>query len=91
MRHIQDYMFGMTAQAKAELVADLSNPVMFEALQWVRTGGYYFCANLGETCTCPGQVRRACLRSSRRRATSRERRILRRVWMPQMDLRPKRV
>jgi len=54
---LDDVIFSMTPEAKLELYKELDDPVMKEAFNWVRTGGWWHCAMYGEQCTCHGSVR----------------------------------
>lgn len=52
-----DQMFGLTAESKVELAAQLKTGSLKEALEWTRSGGWWSCAAEGQLCTCAGEVR----------------------------------
>mmetsp|Transcript_3173 Transcript_3173/g.7143 ORF Transcript_3173/g.7143 Transcript_3173/m.7143 type:complete len:475 (-) Transcript_3173:315-1739(-) len=52
-----DVLFSMTPQAKQEFAAELHSPNMVEAVQWVRTGGWWNCGFYGQSCQCTGFAR----------------------------------
>lgn len=51
-----DRIFSLTPAAKAELSTQLDDARMKEAVQWIRTGGWWNCATLNGVCTCAGNV-----------------------------------
>jgi hypothetical protein len=52
-----DSIFALTPTGKGELGAELLQPHMISAVEWIKTGGWYNCAYEGQMCTCTGQVR----------------------------------
>jgi len=56
---LDDQLFSLSTEDKAALAFELQAPVMAEALTWTKQGGWWLCANYGETCTCRGEVRLA--------------------------------
>jgi hypothetical protein len=54
---LDDLVFALTPQSKQELMAELDDPGIKEALTWTKSGGWWNCAAYGETCECNGQVR----------------------------------
>lgn len=54
---LDDYLFAMTPESKTELMAELQDPIMVEALQWTKAGGWWVCGQYDEVCQCRGDVR----------------------------------
>jgi hypothetical protein len=54
---LDDALFALTLESKQELVKELQEPAMAEAIWWTKSGGWWLCAAYGEMCECHGDVR----------------------------------